>query len=43
VLWCHSPTQTHSAATVSSWDQFLQIVEAESGPLAALEAGHAVY
>jgi hypothetical protein len=29
--------------TVFSWDQFFQIVEAESGPLPALEADYAVY
>jgi hypothetical protein len=43
VLWCHSPTQTHAVDTVFSWDQFFQIVEAESGPLPALEVGYAVY
>jgi hypothetical protein len=43
VLWCDSPTQTHAADTVFSWDEFLQIVEAESGSLAALEVGYAVY
>jgi 5' nucleotidase, deoxy (Pyrimidine), cytosolic type C protein (NT5C) len=43
VLWCNRPSQIHDVDTVFSWDQFIQLVEAESGPLPELEVGYAVY
>jgi hypothetical protein len=38
VLWCHSPTQTHSADRVFTWAEFLDIVDAQAGIGSALSA-----
>lgn len=43
VLWSHSANRATASDSVTSWDQFIGIVEEQSGPFPAIVSDYAVY